>query len=261
MRKLVMCRILLAASALPASVSLAQGKGPARGEDLSTQAQDRVESKESSPSTESVPAPPVDTPPVIRDDPAPASEPASEPASAGRSEPPPERQESSNREAGRTTEPGLSPHYREMEERNQRRYERERRREDDKDGGAERHHRGDGGDGKGGHRRHHRHHRYIDRDDDDLPYFARDDFGGAGEEIAMPVVGMRFDPEVCSLFTGISGLLRNMFGNHRCRVLDAARYGLPAPGPGRLWLRVLKDAILVDGSDGRVVDIVRDAVR
>jgi len=257
-RKLVMCRILLAAAALPASASMAQGKGPARGEDLSTQAQDRVESKESSPSTESAPAPPVEVPSATHDDPAPVSE----PASAGRSEPPPEKQESSNRETGRTTEPGLSPHYREMEERNQRRYERERRREADKDGGAERHHRGDGGDGKGEHRRGHRHHRYIDGPhDDDFGDFGLDDDSRTGEQIAMPVVGMRFDPEVCSLFTNVSGLLRNMFGNHRCRVLDAARYGLPAPGPGRLWLRVLKDAILVDGSDGRVVDIVRNAVR
>jgi hypothetical protein len=148
-----------------------------------------------------------------------------------------------------------------MEERNQRRYERERRREDDKDGGTERRHHRDGDDANDEHRHRHRHHRYIDRDDDDLPYFARDDYGRASEEIAMPAVGRRFDPEVCSLFTGISGLLRNMFGNHRCRVLDAARYGLPAPGPGRVWLRVLKDAVLVDGSDGRVVDIVRNAVR
>jgi hypothetical protein len=250
MRMLVICRIPLAAAALIASASQAQRSERGEEREPPTQARseprESADSRDSSSSAESPPAPDVESPSPTRDDPAPTS---AREASSSRSERPPE-----------TSEPGLTPHYREMEERNQRRYERERRREDDRDGGSDGRHHRDGGDGKSEHRHHHRH-RYIDGPYDDAGDFGfYDDDSRIGEEIAMPSVGRRFDPEVCSLFTGVSGLLRNMFGNHRCRVLDPARYRLPAPGPGRLWLRVLKDAILVDGSDGTVVDIVRNAV-
>ena len=260
MRTLVICRILLAAAALIASPSPAQRSERGQESDPPAQAgsepRESVDSRDSSPPAESPPTPAVEATSPARDDPAPA--PAGE-ASSRRSERSAETEDRSKSEAGRTTEPGLSPHYRQMEERNQRRYERERHKDEDRDGGTERRHHGDGGDDKGEHRRHHHQHRYVDGGYDGVGFY--DDDSRASEEIAMPAVGMRFDPEVCSLFTGVSGLLRNLFGNHRCRILDATRYGLPEPGPGRLWLRVLKDAVLVDGSDGRVVDIVRNAVR